>query len=86
MAYEIVPKYNWVVFHPLSTANNQGFSHCSIWHYRLPPKKNAPPPCAVLPVLERDAAFVAAVPISASRRGGERCGCNKMGPGKTSSK
>ena len=21
--------YNWVVFHPLYTANNQGFGHCS---------------------------------------------------------
>ena len=28
MAYEIIPKYNWVVFHPLYTANNQGF--CSL--------------------------------------------------------
>ena len=22
--------YNWVVFHPLYTANKQGFGHCSI--------------------------------------------------------
>ena len=24
MAYEIIPEYNWVVSHPLYTANNQG--------------------------------------------------------------
>ena len=29
MAYDIISIYNWVVFHPLCTAN-KGFGHCSI--------------------------------------------------------
>ena len=29
MVYEIIPKYNWVGFHPLYNPTNQGFFHCS---------------------------------------------------------
>ncbi len=30
MVYEIIPKYNWGVFHPLYNLTNQGpFFHCS---------------------------------------------------------
>ena len=30
-AYEIIHKFSWEVVHPLYTAINQGFHHCSLW-------------------------------------------------------
>ena len=44
MAYITIPKYNWIVFHPLYQTTNQGFVMASYWYLHMGVSKNTGTP------------------------------------------